>query len=665
MFFSKQSEAQEVIRTIGDKIGQFKGGGRKFGNSGGTDSLKHRNKLEDSITISFRYLDSARTYRLDSSVGDFTRRFPIPATHIYLGNTGNASRSLLFSPVLAAGFDPGFHGFDVYKWKLERVRFFNTTRPYSEINYLLGSRVEQIIELMHTQNIKPNWNFHFQYRLINSPGFFKNQNTNHNNYLFTSWFQSKNLRYNNYFVLLANNLQSSENGGIQDNANYLDSSVFKDRFNIPTKIGGDQGFTSNFFGSKIKTGNKYNEFTGMLRQQYDLGKKDSLVTDSTVIPLFFPRLRFEHTLQLNKEKYLFQDFAADSLYYKKYYDTSIRKKTDSLYIQDKWQEIVNDFSIYQFPDARNLQQFIRVGLMIQNISGEFSSGKKNFFNTAGHAEYRNRTKNQQWDIEAYGKLFFTGINTGDFDAHISLKRLLGKKTGYLQLGFENSNRTPSFIFDNRSSFYLLHLSTDYKKENSTHLTASYYLPSFKFCIAGHYYLLTNYTYVNNYYQLQQESTLFNLLQVALQKTIRLGKHWNWHADIYLQQVIGNGPVHVPFIYSRNRIAYEGDLGFKNLDIAMGLEVRYNSAYKADGYSPVLGRFFYQDSIKLNNPLPDISAYVHFRIKPFKAYIRAENLNAARKMQGGGFGFTNNNIVAPGYPMPGLQIRVGVFWSFVN
>ena len=98
---------------------------------------------------------------------------------------------------------------------------------------------------------------------------------------------------------------------------------------------------------------------------------------------------------------------------------------------------------------------------------------------------------------------------------------------------------------------------------------------------------------------------------------------------------------------------------------MGLEVRYNSAYKADGYSPVLGRFFYQDSIKLNNPLPDISAYVHFRIKPFKAYIRAENLNAARKMQGGGFGFTNNNIVAPGYPMPGLQIRVGVFWSFVN
>lgn len=589
----------------------------------------------------------------------------MPGTSIYLGNTGNASRSLLFSPALTSGFDPGFHAFDVYKWKLEKVRFFNTTRPYSEINYFLGSRVEQIIDVMHTQNIKPNWNFHFEYRLINSPGFLQNQHTNHNNYLFSSWFHSKNKRYNNYFVLLANNLQSTENGGIIDTTNILDDPDHKNRYGINTYIGGITPFSSNFFGSKISTGNKYNEFTGLMRQQYDLGKKDSLLSDSTVIPLFFPRLRFEHTFQLNKEKYVFLDFKADSVYYKKYYDTSMRKPLDSFYVQDKWREIINDFSIYQFPDAKNQQQFIRLGLMIQNLSGEFSSGKKSFFNTAGHAEYRNRTRNRQWDIEANGKLFFTGLNSGDYEAHISLQRLLGKKIGYLQLGFENSSRTPSFIFDSRSSFYLLRSIKNFKKENNTHLFASYYLPSFKLRLTGHYFLLTNYTYVSNYYQLQQESTLFNLFRADLHKTIRLGRHWNWHADIYLQQVIGDGPVNVPLLYSRNRIAYEGNLGFKNLDIAMGTEIRYTSPYNADGYSAVLGRFYYQDSIKISNPLPDISAYVHFRIRSFKAYIRAENLNAARKLKNSGFGFTNNNLVAPGYPMPGLQIRIAVYWSFVN
>src|SRR5206468_7463087 len=143
------------------------------------------------------------------------------------------------------------------------------------------------------------------------------------------------------------------------------------------------------------------------------------------------------------------------------------------------------------------------------------------------------------------------------------------------------------------------------------------------------------------------------------------KHWNCHADVYFQQVVGNAPLNVPVIYTRNRIAYEGNLGFKNLDIALGTEVRYHTPYKADDYSPVLGQFFYQDSISISNNLPNISAYIHFRIRSFKAFIRAENLNTARKMSTGGFGFTNNNLVAPGYPLPGLQFRLGIYWSFVN
>lgn len=670
MFFVSDSAlAQEptpanIGGRVQDRLGNLRRPAGGLG-TGAADSLQRRNKHEDSITITFRYLDSTRSYLLDSSVNDFTKRYPVPATHIYLGNTGTASRSLLFSPVMNAGFDPGFHAFDVYKWKLERVRFFQTTRPYSELNYFLGSRVEQIIEVMHTQNIKPSWNFAFQYRLINSPGFFQNQRTNHNNYLFTSKFQSRNLRYNSYLVLLGNKMMASENGGIIDTTNILDDPFYKERYNINTYLGGVNPFSSNFFGSKITTGNRYNEFTVLLRQQYDFGRKDSIVTDSTVVPLFYPRLRFEHTIQFDRNKYLYQDFVADSLYYQNNYDTALRRPLDSLLLVDKWKILTNDFSIYQFPDAKNLHQFIKLGLTLQNISGELSSGTQTFFNTMGHAEYRNRTRNQLWDIAANGKLFFTGFNAGDFDAHISLQRLLGKKIGYLQLGFENTSRTPSFIFDNRSSFYLMKTELNLKKENNTHLFASYFLPNFRFRLTGHYYLITNYTYYRAFYKVQQENTLFNLLQIALHKTIKFGKRWNWHADIYFQQKIGDAPLNMPAFFTRNRIGYEGNLGFKNLDIAMGTEIRYRANYRADNYSPALGQFFYQDSITIRNKLPDISAYVHFRIKPFKAFVRVENLNTARMMPGGNFGFTNNNLVAPGYALPGLQFRLGIWWSFVN
>ena len=671
--FSYCATAQEQtirkLQGVGNRISP----GNRFGNSGGStgDSIGHRNKFEDSITISFRYLDSTRNNKLDSSVYDFTRRFPIPATNIYLGNLGNASESILFSPRFNAGWDAGFHAFDIYKWKLEKVRFFNTTRPYTELNYLLGSRVEQIIEILHTQNIKPNWNASFQYRLTNSPGFFKNQKTNHNNYLFTSWYQSKKKRYNNYFIMLANRLQSTENGGIMSDHDYINDPDFHDRFSIPTNIGGDPSFGRNFFSTQIATGNKYKETTYLLRQQYDLGKKDSVVTDSTVIPLFYPRIRFEHTISFSKYNYAFQDYPSistsgdiyipDSVYYQNTYGYTLNN--DSVFFQESWKEIMNDFSIYQFPDAKNLQQLIKLGAALQNLTGQFSSGKKTFYNVFGHVEYRNKTRNQKWDAELNGKLYFTGLNAGDYQAYASIQRFIGKKIGFLQLGFENVNRTPSFIFDNRSSFNLLHTNQSFKKENSSHLFASISQPAFQLKLTGHYYLLNNFTYITHYDQLQQQNSLFNVLQISLEKTFRLGKHWNWHTETYFQQTVGNAPVNVPLIFTRNRIAYEGSLGFKNLDIALGIEARYHTPYKADGYSSVLGQFFSQDSISINDKLPDISAYVHFRVRSFKAFIRVENLNTLRYNTK--LAFTNNNFAAPDYPYPGLQLRLGIYWSFVN
>jgi hypothetical protein len=661
--------AQDVLRGI-DRLNPGRSGGRPQLSNSGNDSLKHRDSNADSITIRFRYLDSTRNYMLDSSVNDFTLRYPVPSTYITLGNSGTAARSLIFSPSFITGFDPGTHAFDIYKWTVDKARFFTTTRPYSELNYLLGSRSEQQIEIMHTQNVRPNWNVALQYRLISAPGFYKNQKTSHNNYIVTSWYRSKKQRYNNYFVLVANKLQSAESGGLKD-ISFLDSVQYKDRFNLDTKIGGDDPFGTNFFSTKIGTGNKQTTFTALLRQQYDLGRKDSIVTDSTVIPLFYPRLRFEHTISYSTYKYVFNDapylgntglYLPDSAYYQDNYRYTIQPG-DSIYFRDRWKELLNDFSIYQFPDAKNQQQFIKLGAAIQNLSGEFTSGKKNFYNVFGHAEYRNKSRNQKWDIEANGKLYFTGLNAGDYHAYASLQGLIGKKIGYLQLGFENGNRTPSFIFDSRSSFEpITRNGQDFKKENTTHLFASFQQPKSRLQLTADYYLLTNYTYIDSFSKLQQAGALFNVLQIGLHKTIHLGKRWNWHTDIYFQQVVGDAPVNVPVIFTRNRIAYEGNLGFKNLDIAFGAEVKYHSPYKADGYSPALGRFFYQSDTSLNN-LPDIHAYMQFRIKGIKIYLRAENLNTARNLEG--FGFTNNSMMVPGYAYPGLLIRFGIFWSFVN
>ncbi len=653
--------------SLGGQIGGALGGGRSRISSmsgGGGDSLKRRNKQEDSITIYYRFLESAQQVLLDSSVDEVDRRFPLRSGWVHLGNLGTAARPLAFSPRMQVGFDPGFHALDVYAWTPEQARYYQTTRPYTELNYMLGSRAEQVIELLHTQNIRPQWNFMAGYRMINAPGFFQNQLSNHHNYVFTSRYQSNNLRYTQYFSLTSNKLQVGENGGIVDTANELNDPVYKDRFNLPAWVGGNNTFSANFFSTQIRTGNFYRNTTFLSRHQYDFGRKDSIVTDSTVLPLFFPQFRLEATFRYDRMQFRFLDQLGDSSYYNRFYDWNWLNRFDTVEVEDSWRVASAEFALYQFPDPKNLHQFIRVGTRIQTIQGETAFGTPAFVNTSLMGEYRNRTRNRKWDLLASGELYLTGYNRGDYRVRAALQRALSKAGGgTFQLSFEQSNRQPGFLYDDRSSFYRSNLPFEPKKENLTRLDGALNWNKLGLELSGTYYLISRLSVWSDYYHPNQTDALFNVVQVRAAKTWRLGRSWRWHAELFWQQRIGEAAVNLIPFYTRHRIGYEGNLGFKNLQLATGIEVRYRPRYQADAYSPVLGQFFYQSARSIENALPDLAAYMHFRIRPFTAFLRAENLNTARNLNG--FGFTRNNALAPGYYLPGLQIRLGVYWRFVN
>lgn len=643
-----------------DPFSRMPGGGRP-GGKGKDTTLTHRTGAEDSITINFRYLDSSRLNKLDSTIYDFSKKAVLQNTYVNLGNPGNAARNLIFSPAMKPGWDPGWHAYDIYLFTTEENRFYNTTRPYTELGYLLGSKAEQMINLIHTQNIGPNLNLAFQYRLINAPGSFNNQTSSHNNYRFSTWYRSKNKRYQAFVIIVGSKLASAENGGLK-NPKALDSS-FTELFNIPTRMGPQNQYSTNPFVINITTGTFYNSATYMLRQQYDIiGKKDSIVTDSTVIPLFYPKFRAEYTIQYNTYRYRVLDDQPDTGFYVNNYH--FISTPDTFQVVDSWKDFINDFSLYQFPDAKNPQQFVKAGASIENLSGKFAAGAKTTYNVFLHGEYRNRTKNQKWDIEAIGKFYLNGFNAGDYNAYLTLKTLLSKNLGYLQVGFQNVNRTPSFAFDKESSFGF-GVNGLFKKENTINLFGSLQLPNIKTTLTANYYLINNYTYFHDYYIAAQETNPFTVLQISAAKIWTLHRHWIWRMLVVLQEKAGASPINLPLLLTTNQIGYEGKLGFPNLNIAFGAEVRYFTEYYADGYSPITGQFYVQNSAKIKQRFPDINAYVNLRIRGFTGYVRAENLNSLQLNGPNGFGFTGSNFVAPYYPYPGLKIRLGIFWSFVN
>lgn len=650
--------AQNPMRRLPGMSSIGGGGGGK-----GQDSLKHRDNLEDSITIRFRFLDSASLQKFDSSITDIRKRVPMPVDYTNLGNMGSAARSLYFQPRMQAGWDPGFHAFDVYKYKFNEVRWYQTTRPYSELGYLIGSRSEQMIHLLHTQNINSNWNAAFQYSLINSPGFFKNQNVAHNRYQFNSHYHSPNRRYNLYFLILANTMQANENGGILTDQDYLSNVVtYKERSAIPVNLGNYVRPETSFLNSKLNTGNRQGTTTIFLRQQYDLGKKDSVVTDSTVTRLFYPKLRMEYNLQYTTHKFRYYDLQPDDSFYIKNYNF-LARPSNGFTLEEDWKDLVNDFSLYSFPDSKNPQQYLKAGIAFQNITGNFSDGKRVFYNMFAHGTYRNKTRNKKWDLDANGNFYIAGYNIGDYDVQASLRRFLGRKLGYAQLGIQNVNRKPSYIYETSSSFSL-GAQDAFNKENITRIFGAIDNDYHRWSLSASYYLVSNLTYFTEYYKTNQAGSLFNVVSVKGEKTFRVSKHWNWLASVQLNQRLGDGPVNMPLFFTFHRLGYEGNLGFKNLNFTTGLEARYFTPYKPDGYSPMQSQFFFQDQQQISLKLPDITAYLNFRIRSFVLYLRAENLNTAQ-VANGGFGWTNNNLTAPAYPSPGFQLRIGIFWSFVN
>ncbi|MEO7445324.1 MAG: putative porin [Ferruginibacter sp.] len=616
-------------------------------------------RVDDSVAVYYRYLDSLQRHPIDSTIDDFYDYYSIPASWQNLGNNGAAAFPLVYEPFLKPGWDAGLHAYDVYRLTVEDTRFYKTTRPFSMLGYQLAGGKEQMIQAMHTQNPRPNLNFGFDYHLISAPGFFTTQNTNHNGYRLFSNYQGRKKRYTLYVIMDGNNIRASENGGIVNDSLLSDPNK-KKRFSIPVNLGDAALFQPNPFKTNITTGTTQKDFNFFVRQSYDIGKKDSVaINDSTTEYLFYPRLRLQYGFRYETQQYTFRDKAADSTLYKNLFNIDLRPDSNNVYLRDKWSIITNDFTLVQFPDTKNTGQYLSAGAALELIQGKPDTLTRQLQNVYLHGAYKNLTRNKKWDITLNGSFYVTGFNIGDYAVHASLDRQLSNKWGNIQLYFNNTNRTPSFIFNTQSAFNFNSSQQNFNKENIISFGGYADNPFFKLGFANHF--ITNYAYFSSYYKTDQYSKPINILQFSGEKKFTWRRKWNLYSEAVVQVLDPNAPIRIPLVYTRNRFAFEG-IYFKNLNLSTGLEIRYFTHYKANNFSPVPGQFVPQDTMTLSNR-PDVNAFLHFRIKGFTGYIRAENLNTVSFDNG--FGFLHNNFSAPHYPTPGFLVRFGIRWWFVN
>lgn len=636
----------------------------------------------------YEKLGTARIFYPDTSIHTFHRRPYVQPWKRDLGNLGSPVYDLMFTPEYRVGPTLGYHVYDVYRFNVDSLGYYNTNRPYSVFGYNLGSRLEQVASLFHTQNIRPNWNVAVEYRKTNSPGAYLIQRNNHDNASFTTNYKSLDKHYAIYAAMVYNKEQHDENGGIENDADLSDEK-HGDRKTIPVV------YLSQYSPSKLRSSitNVQRDFTALVQQSYTWGRTDTTYNaDSTQYAYrLVPRFSITHKVEISTEKHTYNDLTPDSMRYDRYFAQSFlgggyyAPGADSVYSAQKWFWVDNKIMLngYLGKIDRQLKFSAGIGNRYDRFRTEpiqvllqdslpkrvyvLGRDQASYINNYLTGEIKKEALNDgQWEYIANGQFFFTGEYAGDLNLNASLGKSL-KKLGMFTAGVGEQVQSAPYNYTFYGNAYAT-LLYSFGKESVTRLYATLESPQLKLSAGVRNYLVGNYIFLDQLQMPRQTGTPFNITQGWIRKMFRAGRFY-LDNEIVAQQVQSGAPVNVPLFMGRHQLSFESPLFHSAIKVATGAEVRYNAPYKPAGYSAQLNRFYYQDERSIYNT-PELSIFVNFRIKRFRAYIMGDQL---QKM------FVKTNTITfvgapeyiggvrilPVYAMPDAMLRFGFTWALIN
>jgi hypothetical protein len=649
------------------------------GASQSIDSVRKRQENKgDSVIYTSKFIkvtneallkDSTQVFPLDTGLVNFENYSPLlqpRSPRIYLGNTGLPQRALLFEPAKTVGFDAGLHALDVYMVRPEDVLYYRARVAYTNLSFYSGaftnSTSEQIFKLLHTQNIKPNWNFTFLFNNSGSRGFYRRQNVGHLNAGVATWYESKGKRYNLLANILFNNLKAPENG-----------SPVKDIFNSTIFNKAEEAVRLNNSYLNYRNNSLY------IKQFYYIGRIDTLVSATKDVQKILPTQRVSHTFFYNVQKYKFIQNEQDinRVFPDYYFNTNLSQ--DSLAVVN----IRNDFS-YSFYLRGKSVSFVKnevkldVGLthdffhysqyVNDSVDVNNNTGLRNQVRRVQGSTYQNIKLNARFSYRFSDRVgldgdfqqVVQGYNFGDYlyDAKLNLSG--GQKAGRIVLGAYLQNNEPPLIYKNWISNHYVYLNTGIGKQQINNVSFNYINDKLQLDLKAEYFLVNGYQYFTaqtpggiDAAPAQLNSPL-NLLKISVGKKVAFGK---FHAEDYLvyQRSDYQSTIRTPEFYNYFNIYYT-KLFFNVLNASIGVNARYNTAYTAPSYAVGIGQFYNGSDISFLT-YPVITPYIKatlFRTNLFLMYDYAN-----QGLQSTGY-YTVNR-----YPMPDKQLKFGVSWTFYN
>jgi hypothetical protein len=556
--------------------------------------------------------------------------------------TGNIGGAYISNDFFKRNYNTDFYfarSFDAYWLYPSQIKYYNTTTPYSLLDYSQSenrlTKNETRFNVFLSQNINKKFNYEFFYNQARSIGQYLNQeNKYHNVGLATSYISNNFVSHTN---IIFNRLQTQENGGIAPNQPFSDATKTEDFIVQITD----------------KTYNKLQNNNFSTTNEYRLGKIIAADTIRHIKEKFIPRVGFIHQLEFSNNKRGFTKEDATTFFKNTYLDTL--KTADST----RYTRLTNIFQIkfYEAPDRKftfGKRAYIGNDQLWYNFADSTASFPKKQSNTfIGGGIFRNEGKFWQWEAE--GRIYLTGYRAGqtELKGYLNKPVKIGRDTTSLRLEGWIKTIVPDY-YDKYYFSNHFRWQNKFANINEVALRANIRSQEFKTDLGINYSLIDNYIYNNEDALPAQASSELMIVSAYLNKDY-VRDHWIIRAQGLIQKANNETLIHLPAFAGFASLNYRTIIS-KVMHFQIGADARYNSAFYADAYEPATSRFYLQNKTLIGK-YPYIDLHVNLKLKRTRFFFVL--INAASGI------IDDNYFMAPDYPYLRRTYRIGLAWSFYD
>lgn len=532
----------------------------------------------------------------------------------------------------------------------EQIVYYNVATPMTELFFKTTLEEGQLLDANLTFNTSRRLNFSIGYIGHRSLGKYTNNQVESGNFTTTTNYVSKNGRYALRAHIAAQNMLSQENGGLSDKEVQFESGD-EDFINRPRVDVLLDNADNKILGKRYYLDHTYK----LIRKQADSSRVEKT------------SLSIGHSFDYETKYYQFMQSPNDTLFG----NAILADINDKAHLKTFYNEVNAQFynrtlgkltgsiNIYNYDYYFNSQFITEEGTVIPNrLNGtEIALGGKYAKRIGG------------FDFDASFNYNLSGTLTGDL-LDVSASYAINPNN-LLKFSLHTSSRMPNFnylLYQSEYFNYNWDTTASFDQERISSLKGAFTSTTWGNLMIK-YSNLDNYSYfapVSNttieegseraFIKPLQEGSGISYVKVKYEKEFKVGMFALNNTVMYQDVAQDNQVLNLPQLVTRNTLYFSSDVFKKAMYLQTGITFKYFTSYNMNGYNPVLGEFYVQNTEELGG-YPLLDFFINARIKQTRIYLKAEHFNAPFS----GYDY----YAAPNYPYRDFVIRFGLVWNFFS